>query len=137
MTHRMLANVCAMGLAGAALICTSGVEAANCSKLSKLELPHTSITGAEDVAAGAFKPPAGPPTSGPAASYSNLPAFCRVAGTIKPTADSDRGIATQPIVEYRMFSLQIQGSCALQQSIFHAPAGPASRRHSMQPVTSP
>jgi hypothetical protein len=85
----MLAHVCALGFAGAALVGVSGVEAADCSKLSKLELPHTSIALAEDIAAGAFKPPAGPPTGGPPASYSNLPAFCRVAGTIKPTPDSD------------------------------------------------
>ena len=56
--------------------------AQTCASLAKLELPNTSIARAESVAAGEFKPPAGkvPP---------NMPAFCRVAGIIKPSSDSE------------------------------------------------
>jgi hypothetical protein len=67
-------------------------SADECEKLSGLKLPHTQITLAQSVAAGAFKPPggagAGAPGAGPG-GYSRLPPFCRVAGTLRPTADSD------------------------------------------------
>ena len=67
----------------AALACAAAVYAAQtCESLTKLDLPATSITGAESVAAGGCKPPVGkaPP---------NMPAFCRVVGVIKPSSDSN------------------------------------------------
>lgn len=64
-----------------ALPCTA-YAAQTCEDLSKLDLPETSITHAESVAAGSFTPPGG---KAPA----NLPAFCRVEGTIKPSSDSN------------------------------------------------
>ena len=45
-----------------------------------------SITRAESVPSGGLTLPAG---SGSAAGFSNLPAFCRVASTLKPSSDSD------------------------------------------------
>ena len=72
------------------LVHSGGAHAADCAKLADLHLPNTTITLAEPVAAGTFKPAAGP--GGPAvppAAFDKLPAFCRVAGTIKPTPDSD------------------------------------------------
>jgi feruloyl esterase len=65
------------------------LAATTCESLSSLKLPDTTITTAQPVAAGEFVPP-GPPARGNAAnSYKDLPAFCRVAATIKPTSDSD------------------------------------------------
>jgi feruloyl esterase len=67
-------------------------HATECAQLSGLKLEHTEITLAESVKAGAFTPPAGAGAGGPPAgpgAYAHLPAFCRVAGTIRPTADSD------------------------------------------------
>jgi feruloyl esterase len=58
--------------------------AATCEGLADLKLPNTTITAAQSVAAGAYAPP-----SGGAAGYKELPAFCRVAGVIKPTSDSE------------------------------------------------
>src|SRR5712691_10220150 len=55
---------------------------ATCESLSKIALPGTTILGARSVAAGPVVIPTLPPT--PA-----VPAFCRVSGTIKPSADSD------------------------------------------------
>ncbi len=56
-------------------------------------MPNATITKAEVVPAGAFKapPPVGPapPIDFGQASYTDLPAFCRVAATLKPTSDSD------------------------------------------------
>jgi hypothetical protein len=53
-----------------------------CERLAQLSLPQVAITVAESRAPGAFTPAIGTPIP-------NLPAFCRVAGSIKPTADSD------------------------------------------------
>jgi feruloyl esterase len=81
-------------LALAAFLSTeTAVAAVSCESLSSLKLADTTITAAEAVAAGAFAPPA--PAGGKAGKggggnpYANLPAFCRVAATIKPSADSE------------------------------------------------
>ena len=60
------------------------VSAATCEGLAELKLPNTTITTAQTVAMGAFSP-----QSGSAAPYKGLPAFCRVAGVIKPANDSE------------------------------------------------
>ena len=64
---------------------TCGVTQAaptSCEGLAKLTLAATTIKIAEAVPPGSFTPTGGP-------ALSNLPGFCRVAGMIKPTADSD------------------------------------------------
>src|SRR5579872_235148 len=60
-----------------------GADAASCGKLTALKLPHTTITSAQVVPAGQFTAPEGN------ASFSDLPAFCRVSMTIAPSSDSD------------------------------------------------
>jgi len=62
--------------------------AASCDSLKDLKLADTTITAAESVAAGAFTA-AGRGGRGGANPFADLPAFCRVAATIKPTPDSD------------------------------------------------
>src|SRR6185503_18447983 len=72
--------------------------------LASLALPQATITSAQVVGAGAFTPPArgggaGGNAAAPAAApagggrgtqvYTTLPAFCRVAATLKPSSDSD------------------------------------------------
>ena len=60
-----------------------------CESLAQLALPHTKITLAQSVAAGAFtQPPVPNPTPGMTASYKDVPAFCRVVAEVSPTADS-------------------------------------------------
>jgi feruloyl esterase len=62
--------------------------AASCESLAALSLPHnTSITLAQSVPAGGFTPPS-PANAPPAQPMPNLPAFCRVAVTARPTSDS-------------------------------------------------
>jgi len=56
-------------------------SAGTCEDLTRLSLPNTNIT-ATPVPAGAFTPPGGRPIP-------NLPAFCRVTGTIHPAPDSN------------------------------------------------
>ncbi len=58
------------------------IPAASCESMADLKLPNTIITSAQSTPAGSFTPPGSDPIP-------NLPAFCRVEGVIKPTADSD------------------------------------------------
>jgi feruloyl esterase len=53
-----------------------------CEDLSSLEVPHTTITSAVRETSGVIDPAIG------MAGATGLPPFCRVAGTISPTADS-------------------------------------------------
>jgi len=70
----------------AALISGASLGAgAPCEDLSRLALSGTAITLATKVEAGAFALPG----QTPSAAFRSLPAFCRVAATLKPTADSD------------------------------------------------
>jgi feruloyl esterase len=59
--------------------------AASCEDLAALKLPHTTVTMATNVAAGAFIPP----NAQNAKPIADLPSFCRVAATLQPSSDSD------------------------------------------------
>jgi len=58
------------------------LKAASCESISGVSLPNTTISIAESRAAGEFVPPGAKPITG-------LPAFCRIAGSIRPSPDSD------------------------------------------------
>ncbi len=66
--------------------------AVTCDELAGLTLPHSTITSASSVAAGALTP-ADVTWTGrgalPASMFASLPAFCRVATTLRPSSDSD------------------------------------------------
>jgi feruloyl esterase len=62
--------------------------AASCESLSALALPDTTITLARPVGAGELSLPVSGRGGAPE-SFKDLPAFCRVAATLKPTSDSD------------------------------------------------
>ncbi len=59
-------------------------HAATCESLTTLTLPNVTITSALDVPAGGLNTGARG-----AAAFANLPAFCRVAATLRPSSDSD------------------------------------------------
>lgn len=88
--HPGHAAACCLVL-GAIAVASSAARAADagdCASLAtRLKLADTTITAAAPVAAGAFSPPG--QGMGPPANYGALPAFCRVAGTIRPTPDSE------------------------------------------------
>ena len=65
-----------------ALAIAPAADAATCESLSSLALPNTTVTIAQAVPAGSFTTPFN-------ATLINLPAFCRVAATLKPSGDSD------------------------------------------------
>ncbi|HEY1305963.1 MAG TPA: tannase/feruloyl esterase family alpha/beta hydrolase [Vicinamibacterales bacterium] len=69
------------------LMCPRLASAQTCEALSSLKLPDTSITAATSVAAGAFTAPGRGGRGGN--QFADLPAFCRVEATLKPSADSD------------------------------------------------
>jgi Tannase and feruloyl esterase len=56
--------------------------AADCASLSSRQLPSATITAAQTVTTGSFTPP------GATNAITNLPPFCRVAGVIAPTSES-------------------------------------------------
>jgi feruloyl esterase len=58
----------------------------SCEAVSTLALPNATVTLAQAVEAGSFTPPG---ASNAADAFRALPAFCRVAATLKPTRDSD------------------------------------------------
>src|SRR5262245_54160899 len=59
----------------------------SCDSLAKLALKDTTVTMAETVPAGHFSPPGqGQAAAGGVNPYKQLPDFCRVAVTIKPTS---------------------------------------------------
>jgi feruloyl esterase len=60
-----------------------------CESLLKLPLEHATVTFAAVVPAGGFRAPGGGANAQNAARFAQLPAFCRVAATLKPSADSD------------------------------------------------
>ena len=78
MLRRMF--VAALAAAGLAISAQSAI-AATCSSLTSLTLPHASVTLAQSVPAGSFTAPNGQ-------TFTNLPAFCRVAVVSMPSPDS-------------------------------------------------
>jgi len=69
-------------LMGTVVVAALAGSAIACENLAELRLPNTTISLAQTVLSGPFTPPNGSAING-------LPAFCRVAGVIKPSSDSD------------------------------------------------
>jgi len=83
-----------LALSQAALGQKSGravAEAATCEKVAKIALPNATVTAAEIVAAGAFRPSNSitPWAAQEEALYRSLNAFCRVRVESHPSSDSD------------------------------------------------
>src|SRR2546425_9324814 len=73
-----------------ALLVSQMSVAANvsCESLASLKLPDATITRAQSVAPGAFTT-GGAGGRGGGSQFSDLPGFCRIAATLKPSSDSD------------------------------------------------
>src|SRR5262245_55012169 len=65
----------------------TGFGAVNCESLSSLKLPETQITSAVSVTEGGPLSVTG--ANGNTQQITNLPAFCRVAATLRPSSDSE------------------------------------------------
>lgn len=92
------------GMAGALMLFASPAgaatarSAADCGRLAGLKLPDVQITGAQVVAAGAYRPAStslarmmGTPGMNVAGQIADVPnpAFCQISLTLRPSADSD------------------------------------------------
>jgi feruloyl esterase len=88
MIARLRSQFSLPGLAVAALLPAALLNAAtSCENLASVTLPDTTITSAQSVAAGGFSAPSG--RGDTSAAFKDLPAFCRISATLKPTSDSD------------------------------------------------
>src|SRR5437764_4488298 len=79
--------VLTFGAAAVSLAVTGASQAATCESLSSLSLPNTTITMAQTVAAGSFVAPGR--GGAPGQRLTDVPAFCRVQATLRPSIDSD------------------------------------------------
>src|SRR5262245_26187830 len=92
---KLLAGVLTAVVVAAAMPQPSVDAATSCDKLSALSLKNVTITLARDVPAGGFVPstegsPDDPSVAPPnPRTFAQLPAFCRVATTLRPSSDSD------------------------------------------------
>ncbi len=68
---------------------TGPSPARTCETLTALTLSGATITSAESVSSGTFTPPATTGGSPSGRGLTNLPPFCRVAATLRPSPDSD------------------------------------------------
>ncbi|HEY5619908.1 MAG TPA: tannase/feruloyl esterase family alpha/beta hydrolase [Vicinamibacterales bacterium] len=82
---RILVGGLSVLLLGAVVSGQSPSVNAACERLAMLALPASTITQAQAVPAGTFVPPG----AADGAAFKSLPAFCRVAATLKPSSDSD------------------------------------------------
>ena len=85
MLPRMLAAI----LLATTALSESALAATSCPSLASLQLPDTTITLAVEVPAGAFTPADSGARGRGGNAFASLPAFCRVAGTIRPSTDSN------------------------------------------------
>ena len=72
-----------------ALIGQVNAAGSSCESLLKFAAANTAVTVSEMVPAGGFKAPGAGGGAQNASRFADLPAFCRVAATLKPTPDSD------------------------------------------------
>jgi feruloyl esterase len=89
---RILAGVLVAGVLAMTLPRHDVTAATSCDALASLALPNGTITLAHEVGAGAFMPSPDPGSDEPppnARAFAALPAFCRVAATLRPSSDSD------------------------------------------------
>jgi feruloyl esterase len=103
----------------------------SCAELATLTVPHTTIV-TETVAAGAFRP--SQPENGPvpAVDYTTLPEFCRVSGSIAPSADSDiRFELWLPARNWNGKFLQTGNGAAAGSILYSTLANPLSRGYAV------
>jgi len=126
---KILSAAFSAGLFAAATHGRASAAAAACDTLASLTLPNTTITSAQLVAAGEFRLPANPGGGGPPlARADDLPAFCRVAATLKPSADSDIKIEVWMPAANWNGKFQGVGNGGWSGAISYGPLGAALRR---------
>lgn len=103
-------------------------DAADCTRLAQLAVPAATITRADVVAAGAFTEASPEFTQADSAAfYKQLPSFCRVSATARPTPDSDIRIEIWLPTSGWNGRLQAQGNGGFAGTIEYRPLGVALR----------
>jgi feruloyl esterase len=118
------------GLGSLLLACAFGVpyaDAASCESLATLSFPDATITRTETVSAGTFTPP-GATAAQPSPALTNLPSFCRVAATLKPSSDSDIKVEVWLPVANWNGKYQAVGNGGWAGSIVYTAMGEALKR---------
>ncbi|HUK32580.1 MAG TPA: tannase/feruloyl esterase family alpha/beta hydrolase [Vicinamibacterales bacterium] len=100
--------------------------AATCDSLKSVTLPDATIDAVQPVAAGAFQQPGA--RGGRGNAMADLPAFCRVAITARPSSDSDIKIEVWLPAENWNQKYQAVGNGAWTGSIGYAAMADALRR---------
>ncbi len=114
--------LCATALA--AFVPARPLDAAGCGTLSRLTLPQATVTQAAGVEAGGFSPAPGESAD----PFRTLPAFCRIAATLKPTADSEIRIEVWMPISGWNGKLQAVGNGAFSGAIAYRPMAAALAR---------
>jgi feruloyl esterase len=119
----------AVPLLAAVALAAAPAGPASCESLAKLGLANTEIIAAQVVGAGEFTPPAGrgpmPPN---APSFKELPSFCRVQATSRPSGDSEIKIEVWLPVSGWNGKFQAVGNGGWNGAISYGPLGTAVRR---------
>ena len=117
----------------------SAAEAARtCASLRQLALPNVTITVAEPVAAGMFTPPDLKTDQKVPPIFKAAPAFCRVAATLAPTADSDIKLEVWlPANGLERQSLKARAMVALRDTFPIRRSPLRSRKDTLQPAPTP
>jgi feruloyl esterase len=92
-----------------------------CESLKSLSLPNTTITMAQIVASGQFTQGGGGGRG--AGAFRDVPEFCRVAATLKPTSDSDIKIEVWLPASRWNGNFQAAGNGGMAGSIGYAAMG--------------
>ena len=114
--------------AGFAILLAAGsyAGAATCDSLKSLTLPDATIDSVQVVAAGTFVAPGG--RAGRGNAMTDLPAFCRVAITSRPSSDSDIKVEVWLPAENWNQKYQAVGNGAWNGAIGYAAMADALRR---------
>ena len=81
-SRRQLRAVAILAILAIARPAAQAAYSSGCESLAGQKLPNTTITAAQAITTGSFTPP------GSTNPITNLPPFCRVAGVIAPTSES-------------------------------------------------
>ena len=104
-------------IVAALVLCAAAAEAQTCERLTSLSLPNATVTQSQTVPPGTFSPPAGRGRAGGPNPFASLPAFCRVAATLRPTSQSNIGIEVWLPASGWNGKLQVVGNGAWAGSI--------------------
>jgi len=121
---RLLAWIAALAIV---IVVPTLAYGATCESLATLTLPDMTVDSAQVVAAGAFTQPGGRAGRGGNA-FADLPAFCRVVATLKPSSDSDIKIEVWLPAANWNTKLQAVGNGAWTGAIGYAALADALRR---------